>query len=166
MKRLFLLVVILTFISCIKDKKKAVINTLEVISFDVKKLPPKAIANATALSILKQWTEYNALETSFVALYNVSNEEGLSVVLDNLIENQKLLKTSKYPEIFNDSRIKSRQMVFKTYVLKTKASLTYKIDNLTPTIEMVNAYNALVNQFSINVGDTIKTELLLEEFSK
>ena len=157
---------ILTFISCSKEKKRAVTNTMEATFFDVKKLPSKVAANKAALAILREWSEYNAFETSFVALYNVKDEEGLSVVLDNLIENEKLLKASKYPKIFDDPRIKSRQIVFKTYMLKTKASLTYKIDNLTPTIKMVNAYNALVDQFSINVSDTADTELLLEELSK
>ena len=113
--------------------------------------------------ILKDWSEFDAVETSFDALYNVENREDLKLVIEDLIEKQKLLEASEYPEIFDKPQIKSRQKVFKTYFLRVKGNLEYRLDPQEPVLEMINAYNAVRNQFNVSLNNTLDTKLILGE---
>ncbi len=162
-KVFFICALVFLFCSCNEGKKGKEIVEKQSIAFDVKKIPSKLIAGAEAVAVLKDWTEYNAFVTSYDALYKVKDEEGLSLVIEDLIEKQKLLKDSAYPEMFNVPQIKSRQKVFKTYVLKVKGCLEYKIETITATIEMVKAYNSLTKQFSVILKSKVDIDLLLEE---
>ena len=53
--------------------------------------------------------------------------------------------------------------MFKTYVLKVKATLEYRKDPLEPTIEMVNAFNSLRNQFNVMVNYNFDSKMILDE---
>lgn len=125
--------------------------------------PKKSAINTKAMTIINNWPEFLTMEASFDALYKVENEEDLKLVIENLIENQKLLEASKYPEEFGLPQIKSRQKVFKTYVLKTKGNLEYSQEVQEVVLEMIAAYNALRNQFNVIVNNTLDTQLILED---
>ena len=116
-----------------------------------------------AMEVLKNWTEYNALKTAVKKIYTTETKEDLVVVLEDLIEKQKLLEASAYPEVFDKAAIKSRQKVFKTYLLKIKSNLVYDINPRIAVIEMVKAYSALNNQFSIVISSTIDPKILFDE---
>jgi len=125
--------------------------------------PKKNSLDAKALMKLKDWAEYQTLENSFDALYTVANREDLSLVIENMIEAQKNLAKSKYPESFNSPRVKSRQKVFTTYMLKVKGDLYYRIDPKESILQMIAAYNAFRNQFNIIVNNTLDTQMILED---
>ena len=161
-KVLFFGACVLLFISCRQDKAKA---TSEDATFEIstKKWPKKSTIDSKAMLILKDWSEFDAVETSFDALYNVENREDLKLVIEDLIEKQKLLEASEYPEIFDKPQIKSRQKVFKTYFLRVKGNLEYRLDPQEPVLEMINAYNAVRNQFNVSLNNTLDTKLILGE---
>lgn len=161
-KVLFFGTCVLLFISCREDKAKVVSEDLTY-EISTKKWPKKFNINPKAMLVLKDWTEFNDMETSFDALYNVGNREDLKLVIEDLIEKQKLMESSKYPEIFDKPQIKSRQKVFKTYFLKTKGDLEYRLDPEETVLEMINAYNALRNQFNVVINNTLDTKLILGE---
>ncbi len=115
------------------------------------------------MDILKSWPEFNALETSFDALYSIENKEDLKLVIEDLIEKQNLLADSKYPEFFDISQVRSRQKVFKTYVLKAKDYLEFQQDPQEPTLEMIDAYNIFRDHFNIIINSTLDTKLILED---
>lgn len=119
--------------------------------------------NAEALAVLKEWQEFNGLESTFESLYRVSNREDLVLVIEDLIEKQKVLEASVYPQEFDIEQIKSRQKVFKTYILKTKGDLEYRVGVKSSTVEMINAYNAFRNQFNVVVNSKLDTILILSE---
>lgn len=148
--------------SCSQDKKVEVKNDTLVV-FHAEKLPKLLNISQNAMDILKDWPEYNALETSFKALYNVKDNDGLSVVIDDLVEKQKLLEASTFPDKFDTPQVKSRLKVFKTYILKVKANMGYGIETAIPLEEMVNAYNAMSDQFMVTVNNTLDTQQLLGE---
>ena len=133
---------------------------LEIASED---LPKKAGVNAKVTAILKNWPEYNALDTSFDAIYTIENEEDLKLILEDLIAKQKLLAASNFPKEFNKPQIESRQKVFQTYVLKVKGNLEYRTDATESIKEMINAYNAVRKQYNIIVNNTLDTTLILED---
>jgi len=131
--------------------------------FQVEALPQRVILNAKASDITKDWIEFNTLNTGFDALFTVENEEDLVFVLDDLVERQKSLEDSEYPPTFDLPQIRSRQKVMKTFILKTKAAVKYRVDATEPAVEMMEAYNALRNQFNVIVNNTLDTQLLLDE---
>ena len=139
------------------DKKK------EQQFLKVEALPQRAIINAKASAILKKWIEFNALNTGFDALFAVENAEDLALVLDDLVEKQKALEDSEYPPTFDLPQVRSRQKVMKTFILKTKAAVEYRVDATDPAVEMMEAYNAMRNQFNVIVNNTFDTKLLLDE---
>lgn len=131
--------------------------------FSVDSLPKPNEINAQALANLKEWQEFNALETTFESLYRVANREDLVLVIEDMIEKQKALEASTYPETFDKEQIKSRQKVFKTFILKTKGNLEYRVGVKASTIEMINAYNAFRNQFNVIVNSKLDTILILSD---
>lgn len=154
---------LILFFSC--KQNKANITQTDNSRFDIttEKWPKKGIANAKATYLLKNWPEYNALETSFDALYTAQNIEDLSLVLEDLIEKQKLLAKSTYPDDFNTPQIKSRQKVLHTFLLKAKGHIAYQLDIEVPVLEMINAHNALLNQFNVTMNRLDINTLLDEE---
>ena len=145
-----------------KDVEKAIQKQL--VSFDAQLLPKREVPNSEATILLKDWAAYHDLNTTLDAFYDAENEEDLKLVIDDLIDQQKLLEKSSYPKTFNVPQIKSRQRVLKTYMLKVKAALEYKTGVQAPAKEFIVAYNSFVNQFSIIVNSTIDTKQILEDF--
>ncbi len=139
------------------DKKK------EQQFFQVEALPQRVNLNAKASDISKEWIEFNALNTGFDALFTVENEEDLAFVLDDLVEKQKSLEESEYPPAFDLPQVRSRQKVMKTFILKTRAAVDYRVDATEPAVEMMEAYNDMRNQFNVIVNNTLDTQLLLDE---
>ncbi|PCJ98024.1 MAG: hypothetical protein COA50_03585 [Flavobacteriaceae bacterium] len=163
MRKICCLVLVLAlFISC-GNKKKDATDAVIAEDFTLGELAITKATNSKAKDILSTWPEFNALETSFSALYKVNSEESLSLVIEDLIEKQKLLKNSDYPNEFNIAQIKSRQNVFKTFIFKTKGDLEYGIAPQESVNEMVFAYNALRNQFNITLNNPLDIKALLEE---
>lgn len=162
-KILFLGAILLSLISC-KEGNKGVDNEqAQEVVFNLKNLPNKSGINPEAKLVLKDWVEFNALETSFDALYKVQDKEALTLVVEDLIEKQKLLEASSFPEDFNVPQIKSRLKVIKTAILKTKFSLEYGVDTVEPATALAKAYNAFRNQFTVIVNSRLDTTLIFNE---
>ncbi len=133
------------------------------VELSTEKWPKKSSIDSKANAILKQWPEFSGMDISFDAIYNASNREDLSLTIENIIEEQKAVESSVYPEEFDKPQIKSRQKVFKTYVLKVKGDLIYHLDPHESVLEMINAYNTLRKQFNVLVNNTLDTKLILDE---
>lgn len=136
-------------------------NTTEEI--DVNQLPRRTAINPRATEMLKDWKEFQELETSFDALYRVANNEDLILVMEEIILRQNEMETSDYPEAFDTPQIKSRQKVFKTFLLKLKAAVEYREDVIPPAKEMLTAYNAFREQFNVTVNNTLDLNEFLDE---
>ena len=134
-----------------------------VIQVDVNQLPKRIAINARAATILKDWTAFQELETSIDALYRVENNEDLILAVEEIINRQNELEASEYPEPFDIPQVKSRQKVFKTFLLKLKAASEYRTEVIPPAKEMLEAYNAFREQFNIVVNNTLDLDLLLDE---
>lgn len=155
-------VLLLLFFSCKQNKTN--VDQTDTSAFDIttEKWTKKVNVNVKAANLLKNWPEYNALETSFDALYTVENREDLSLVLEDLIEKQKLLAESTYPADFNGPQIKSRQKVFHTFLLKVKGNMEYQLAVEEPVLEMIDAHNDLLSQFNV-IMNRLDINTLLDE---
>lgn len=151
---------IVVIIACKQQRPEANSGSASDYELAVDSFPKRVAMNSKVIAILKDWPEFNILEASFDALYNAENREELILIMEDFVENQKVLAASEYPEAFNKPQIKSRQKVLKTYILKTKAAVEYRTDVLQPTTEMIVAYNALRRQFNVTVNNTLDTDLI------
>lgn len=164
MARFFLLMMIgVVFTSCKDRNPELVSNDISSYEISTEKWPKKSVVSPKAKEVLEDWDEYNAFQTSFDALYNVANRDDLGLTIDDLIEKQKALEASEYPETFDRPQVKSRQKVFKTYMLKVKGDLYYRKNPEKSVLQMITAYNAFRNQFNVVVNNTLNTDLILEE---
>jgi len=163
MQKIFILgLVLLLFIGCKENKTTLTQTSASVFETSAEKWPKKAIVNSKATNILKTWLEFTALETSFDALYTVENKEDLELVLEDLIEKQKLLMASNYPTDFDEAQIKGRQKVFQTFLLKVKGSMEYDLDIQEPVLDMIEAHNAMLRQFNV-IMNRMDINILLDE---
>ena len=162
-KFLYFLVFLLVLGSCGQSTSEK--PTEEVSSFGVmaEELPPVSSLNAKANSIVMDWKEFDDFDKSFNRIYTIDYREDLILVIDDLVEKQKLLEKGEYPEEFNIPQIKGRQKVVKTYILKTKADLEYRLNPENSIKEMISAYNALREQFNVTVNNVLPTELIENE---
>lgn len=164
MKKLYVLgAFFFVLFSCKNEQKQE--NVVEDASREIatQKWFKKTQVNSKAASILATWPEYNAFDTSFETLYDVSVIEDVTFVLEDLIEKQKLLSKSNYPEEYNIPQIKSRQKVVLTYMLKLKADLEYRLDIEESVLQLIEANNAMRTQFNVVVNNPLDNELILED---
>ena len=164
MRKVFALLTVLIIALCCKEgqKQDEIGQNIEQ-EFDMEKWPKKTVANAEASKILEQWTEYVDFQSSFDQLFRIENSEDLALIIEDLVEKQKNLAESEYPTEFDKPHIKGRQVALKTYILKTKGSLEYRLDLQEPVIEMIESFNALNNQFNVILNNTFDAKLILEE---
>ncbi|MDC6387675.1 hypothetical protein PP182_03215 [Maribacter sp. PR1] len=162
-KFLYFLVLLMILGSCKERVSEAA--TGEVSNFEAmaNELPKVVPVNTKARVILDTWKEFYSFDKSFERIYTIDYREDLVLVIDDLVEKQKLLEKAVYPEEFDIPQIKGRQKVVKTYILKTKGDLEYRQDPENSIKEMITAYNALREQFNVTVNNTLPTELIENE---
>lgn len=162
-KILIAVVVIFLSVSCKEKAKEEGDQDASRYEIATDTWPKKIGVDPKVNTILKEWPEFMAMDISFDAIYNAVNREDLSLTIENIIEEQKLLEDSTYPKEFDIPQIKSRQKVFKTYVLKVKGDLIYYLDPEPSVHQMIVAYNLLRKKFNGVVNQTLDAKLILEE---
>ncbi|MCE2613861.1 hypothetical protein LVD13_12840 [Flavobacteriaceae bacterium D16] len=159
----FFILLAILLSACRGGGNDQVISSNSVVEIDVQQLPKRTAINPRATELLKDWKEFQELETSFDALYRVANNEDLILVLEEIILKQNEMESSEYPEAFDTPQIKSRQKVFKTFLLKLKAAVEYREDVIPPAKEMLASYNAFREQFNVTVNNTLDLNEFLDE---
>jgi len=162
-KRFVFSVLILLLISCKGDNSQVMAEDTSSFEIRTDDWLKKTTPNGKTAEIIKEWEEFTAFQIGFDAIYNVGNTEDLSLVLEDLIEKQKTLAESKYPETFDKPQIKSRQKVLHTFILKAKGDLIYQIDSKKSVLEMIDAHNAMLVQMNAITSNTLDLKTLLEE---
>ena len=159
----YYIVLIALLSACKGGSDNQQVSGSSVEEIDVQQLPQRSSINARASQILKDWTAFQEMETSFDAMYRVANNEDLILVVEDMILKQNELESSEYPEEFDTPQVKSRQKVFKTFLLKLKAAVEYRNDVIPPAKEMIEAYNAFREQFNVTVNNTLNLKEILDE---
>jgi len=120
--------------------------------------------NSDAEKALEDWTAMKNLLSNLETLPNVK-QNSLAFQLKTLSEEVLEIKTNKLSEPFNQPSIISRFKVIKTFVLKahlTDASLHSSPQFKENITELLNAYNAFVNQLNVVVKETINTDTIID----
>ncbi len=163
MRKMRVILALLVVFGCNEKSDSNPDTQEELQTFDYQKLPKKLELSSEVASILNEWEEFQALNGSIDVLYKSTNNEDLSLAIDDLLEKEKKLSDGEYPEPFDSFQIKSRQRVFRTLLLKVKASILNKSDTTEPTVEMLQAYNIIRQQFNSILSSQLDTKLILDE---
>lgn len=159
-----ILVLILFFLGCGQQQNNEVDNNTEgQVAYDYRKLPNRIEINQKAAAVLDEWEAYVEFSRSFEIFYQARNDEDLKLAVDDLIEKEKAMETSDYPELFDKSQIKSRQRVIKTFLLKTRADLSGNRDATTSAVATVDAFNAFRGQFNVITNNPLDVKTILDE---
>lgn len=148
--------------SCNQAKNKIVESDSNFL-ISVENWPETSKINSNSKGVIDKWLAFKAFDEAINNLYTVENKEDLNLIIEDLVEKHKLLKSSVFPTEYNISQIKSRLKVVHTFILKTKGNLTYGLNPEEPIKEMLNAYNDLRNQVDIISSNTFDIKTLLEE---
>ncbi len=164
MRKLLVLVVITSYLlGCKKTDSVATTAQNDDLEFNYQKMPDKATINPNAAAIVENWPEFKALNASIDVLYKATNNEDLALAIDDLIEKEKDLEVGKYPELFDSFQVKSRQRVLRTYLFKVKASILDNQPTSGPTLQMLEAYNALRKQLNVIMNSQLDKKIILDE---
>ena len=164
MQKLFLLgVAFMLIFGCKKEVKDESDSANELVFFSFQDMPKKQAVNAEANQVLMNWKEFQDFESSFEVLYRASNNEDLALAIEDLLEKETALRAGEYPITFDKPQIKSRQRVFRTYLLKLQASIQDFTDVNEPMKQLLTANNAWRNQFNVIISNKLDTKLILNE---
>ncbi len=148
---------------CKEASTEPVENIKEPDAFSIQDYPKLIEMEPVVLSIVSSWPEFMAMENSFEVLKRASNTEDLKLAIDDLIEKERALVESDYPEAFDKLQIRSRQQLFRTFLYKVRGNLMDNRDVKEGMEELVTAYNAYKNQFNVISGRTLDAKLILDE---
>lgn len=138
-------------------------NEDELVFFSFQDMPKEQEVDPEANEILLNWKEYQDFQSSLNVMYRGANNEDLALAVEDLVEKEQALQSGGYPEVFHKPQIKSRQRVFKTYLLKLKASIEDRTDVNEPMRQLLTANNAWRNQFNVIISNKLDTKLILDE---
>ena len=164
MQKLALLgIAILLLMSCGDSGKTVVENIQKDSTYEYGKMPKKVEIDQEAGIYLNDWEAFNEFNRSIDVLYQATTDEDLALAIEDLVAKEKLLAESKYPEHFDISQIKSRQLVMRTFMLKAKGDLDGSRNPTDSMVQLFEANNALRNQFNIIMNNTLKLDFILDE---
>ena len=162
-KYLAILWVITLGLSCRSEAEETVSTPTDELVIDVQTLPKMRKATGKAASAVDSWAELRSFGQSLERIYKVSGREDYLLVVEELLEIYEVMRTSQAPEALQSPQIISRFNVVKTYLLKLKADLEYRIDPEESTLELIEAYNAAMDQCNTLVNTTLDPKTLFDE---
>ena len=81
--------ILVMLFSCGDAKNNEVLESEAPRAFSFQDLPNEVVLDSTALSSLKGWPEFMAMENSFSVLKRATNTEDLVLAIDDLVEKGK-----------------------------------------------------------------------------
>ena len=163
MRKLFGLLFVLSLLGgCKKSAGPATAQSNDTLELQYQKMPAKLPLSPESTPEAEAWDEFMALGKSMDVLYRATNNEDLALAVDDLIEKEKELAGGQYPESFDVLPVRSRQLVLRTYLYRLKASILENQSTTQPTVEMLEAYNALRKQLNLIIKTQLDRKLILD----
>lgn len=153
----------LIILSCGKTIEKADKETVRKKLYTFQGTPNLVKIKGDAREITLNWKEFTQFERAFDVMFQSSSNEDLELAINDLLDQEKIVRKSEYPTAFNSMKIKSRQKVLRTFLLKVKAGLIYNREVTEYLKQMLVSYNALRSQMNSIVNNELDTELILNQ---
>ncbi|MCO5725119.1 hypothetical protein [Robiginitalea marina] len=126
-------------------------------------LPSAVPINPGAREVLEEWPQFLSLEERIAALSQTRSREELQLLLEELSQICNQVEENAIPLTFERPSVRSRLRVVRTYIGKSDAALLYREDHGEALMELMQAYNALREQFNLIINSTLKPELFETE---
>lgn len=150
-------------LSCRSPESTEPVDAASVIEAEIQALPELVKIDPRALEILSAWPQYTALENRLSALSEVKNREEMELLLEELNQMCKQVEDNAFPDPFEKPSVRSRLKVLRTYLGKLEAANYYRLDYQEPVSELMDAYNAMRQQFNVIVSSTLSPDLFENE---
>lgn len=150
-----------------KEQEEAPETSVREAEREAVELPELMRLQAGYEAEIAQWEMFGNLEIEVKKFQKAGAGEGVLIVED-LLNLEKQLSASEFPEKFDIPAVKSRLLVLKTYLLQTKSLLSAQQVNEVPDhqkINIIEAFNAIKNQLAQTLTDDM-TEQLLENIEE
>ncbi len=164
MRKLLGILILFSVLGACKKTEKAIAEVENhELEFNYRKMPEKVSINPDATAIVEKWQQFKDLNASIDVLYKATNNEDLSLAIDDLIEKEKKMADGEYPKLFDTFQVKSRQRVLRTFLYQTKASILENQPTTEPTVKVLDAYNAMRKQLNVIMNSQLDKKLILDE---
>ena len=160
---LSILFLFLALLACRTEVEEPQSVNTEVLNFVASELPIKKKAIGKAATAVNAWSELRSFDQSLDRIYSVSGREDYALIVEELLELFEILGASEAPDVLESPQIISRFNVVKTYLLKVQADLEYRIGPKESTTELLEAYNAAIEQCNTLANTTLDPKTLFDE---
>lgn len=150
---------ILVVFGCRSPEQSGPEDSTTVLEAEIKTLPDLVQLDPRAREILDGWPQYMSLENRLSALRDVNNREQLELLLEELNQICQQVEDNAFPAPFEKPSVRSRQKVLRTCLGKLESANYYRLDYQEPVSELMDAYNAMRQQFNVIVRNTLTPEL-------
>lgn len=150
-------------VSCKSPDQKESLEATSVIEAEIQALPELVPLDPRAREILNTWPQYASLENRLSALPEVKNREEMELLLEELNQICKQVEDNAFPAPFEKPSVRSRIKVLRTYLGKLEAANYYLLDYQEPVSELMDAYNAIRQQFNVIVNNSLTPDVFENE---
>lgn len=167
-KNIFLAFAILFIAACKGEKKENDKPEKEEEAVVSLVLPKLEQFDTEKQEELDEWKEYTELRK---AIRDFREEKGGDVPLqiDNLLEKEKELSESDFPEKFDNPSVKSRIATLKTYLMQTRLEAPDPVPErylMEQKVKILDAFNAMDRQLYVMMQGSVTDEFLNELSNK
>jgi hypothetical protein len=162
-KFVFFALSLLVLTGCRSPEQGAQEETGSVIEAEIRALPELVQVDPQAREVLDSWPQYISLENRLSALPGVRNREEMELLLEELNQICLQIEENAFPAPFETPSVRSRQKVLRTYLGKLESANHYRLEYQEPISELMDAYNALRQQFNVIVRNTLTPDLFEDE---
>lgn len=150
-------------LGCRSPDQKEALEAPSVIEEEIQALPDLVPLEPEAREILNIWPQYVSLENRLSTLPDVKNREEMELLLEELKQICKQVEDNAFPAPFEKPSVRSRIKVLRTYLGKLEAANYYRLDYQEPVSELMEAYNAIRQQFNVIVNNTLTSDVFENE---
>ena len=154
---------LLLVFSCRSPEESGQEDVPTVLEAEINNLPDLVKVDPQVREILDTWPQYMSLENRLSALRDVRNQEQLQVLLEELDQICEQLEENAFPPPFEKPSVRSRQKVLRTCLGKLESANYYQLDYQEPVSDLMDALNAMRQQFNVIVQDNLTPELFENE---
>jgi hypothetical protein len=146
-------------VGCKSPDQKEPQDEPSMIEAEIQALPDLVPLDPRAREIVEGWPQYNSLENRLSALPHVKNREEMELLLEELKQICKQVEENAFPKPFEKPSVRSRIKVLRTYLGKLEAANYYRLDYQEPISELMDAINAIRQQFNVIVTNNLTPDV-------
>ncbi len=152
----------MVFLGCREKEDNAALEVApQNVLFTFQGMPKLVPLRGKAKEIASNWKPYLEYKQSLDLMFNATTNEDLKLAIDDLLENEAMIREESFPEAYDHMKIKSRLKVERTFLLKIKAGLENNKDVVEGMKQLLQSHNALQRQLNLMVNNPIDLDSII-----